>query len=767
MKRTKNLLFSWNDWWIYLICLLAMILLNGIGGAHEPISIALAFAMLMNGFSAVITCLSLLLSGLFALKESVYTFIAVATAAVFLALVFGASKKFSRTVKAEGVLYALVSLVPFVCFGFDKTYELFSAPPVLYRALFACGILFLCGVFTMGLKALLFKSLRCRLKPEETLFLAVMAVLLGLGIERTVGRGVTYAIAIFCCLFFSYTFRSYEALPFAFVAALPAALAEWSFLPIAFFTVYGMVVIFFSRENKYFSAVSGVLCYFAAEIAFAYPNFPPSFFLSTALSGVLPSVLFCLIPNSLFTKLNERMKSYRERQLPRVAINRNRALVGEQLFELSSLFRQIEGTFFSIGENSFVEECFSRARNNLHAELCSSCERKEECEKGKVFEAISSLLTVGVAKGKVSLLDLPKEITAGCKNPSDLLAEANREIKTLCRAMSENEIAEGGRLLLAEQAHGISEVLKNVALEQSRPLTAYTEREKDISEALARRGVSTSEILLYGEENNITLSLTVFGKAEVKTICEAVKSVLGVEFVLADKIPVGQNKFGYILRKRTRFDATFGVASKKKDGESVCGDTHSVIKIDERRFLIALADGSGSGEKAREVSDSTLSLLESFYRAKMPSETILSTVNRLLSFANDDSFSCIDIASVSLDTGETDLIKLGSPIGFVFTEKELKALENESLPIGTGETIHPTTVKTTLNENDVLIFMSDGVSSAFSSSTDLFDYLKDLTPLNPQKLADDLLGEALSRTGGKAEDDMTVVAVRLISTGEE
>ena len=93
-----------------------------------------------------------------------------------------------------------------------------------------------------------------------------------------------------------------------------------------------------------------------------------------------------------------------------------------------------------------------------------------------------------------------------------------------------------------------------------------------------------------------------------------------------------------ILRKKPYFDAAFGVATITKQGESASGDSHSVIKIDERRFMVSLSDGMGSGEYAKRISESTISLLESFYRAKMPSELILSTINKLLTFGKEESF---------------------------------------------------------------------------------------------------------------------------------
>ena len=65
-----------------------------------------------------------------------------------------------------------------------------------------------------------------------------------------------------------------------------------------------------------------------------------------------------------------------------------------------------------------------------------------------------------------------------------------------------------------------------------------------------------------------------------------------------------------------------------KNGEKVSGDTHSVIRINDHSFLMALSDGMGSGEYARKVSESAISLIEAFYRAEMPEDNVLNTINK-------------------------------------------------------------------------------------------------------------------------------------------
>ncbi len=148
----------------------------------------------------------------------------------------------------------------------------------------------------------------------------------------------------------------------------------------------------------------------------------------------------------------------------------------------------------------------------------------------------------------------------------------------------------------------------------------------------------------------------------------------------------------------------------------------------------------------------------------MPSDTVLDTVNKLIAFSSEEKFSCLDLAAVNLDTGSADIVKIGSPAGYLLSGDELRVLEGESLPMGMLEAVHPATLQVTMKENDFLIFLSDGVSTAFGSSADLLAYLSALHPLNPQSLAEEVLKNALGRYRGKAEDDMTVVAVKLMKS---
>ena len=102
-----------------------------------------------------------------------------------------------------------------------------------------------------------------------------------------------------------------------------------------------------------------------------------------------------------------------------------------------------------------------------------------------------------------------------------------------------------------------------------------------------------------------------------------------------------------------------------------------------------------------------------------------------------------------------------SPAGIIIREGEIKILESQSLPLGILDSLRPTVCSEQLKNGDIIVFMSDGITSAFPSATDMYEFLREFKPLNPQNLADKILAGALAATGSKVNDDMTVVCTRI------
>ena len=740
----------------YFVLLGCMVLMNFALPNREPLSFPLYYAALFCGFDPFVTSAAYLLSSIVSI-DLYASLSALIQSAAFL-LIFALYRKRYVRMRLERLVYIAVVQLPFIFLFPHEGYAIFPFSPLLQKVVIAFFLLVLSAFFEGALYSLMKRIFRCRLTSGQLAEVLLFAVVLGLGILGALGETVTLCIALSLLLIGAVLLKNATAVPFAVALSVPLCLVRASALPLAQFSVYACAVLLLVPYGRLPAVIGFVLTYLgAAFLGGLFFTEPMQIFL-----GVLPCavavILTLALPEKYYQKAKHTLLFYRENTLPRIAINRNRRAVGERLYEVSSLFREIESAFD-------VEEPQDNScrliTERLKATLCEGCPGKRKCENSDAYTGMEKLIAVGYAKGQVSLIDLPADISAACRNTAGLLFAANKLLSTYRSAAKELAGARESRRLLARQAHGVSEILKDIALEQSEEFT-FSEGESALSAALATAGILSSEIFVYGDGPSLTVSMTLASDIGGKKLCAVASKALGVPLALSEKIPLSPNRTCYILKRKPVFDAAFGIATRPKEGQYSCGDAYSILKIDERKFLVALSDGMGSGENARAISDKTLSLLESFYKAKMPSDTVLSTVNRLIAYSPEETFACLDLAAVDLDTGEADVVKIGSPAGYILSDEELRVLEGDSLPIGMLDAVHPSTLRARMGENDFMLFMSDGVSSAFGSSSDLCSFLSNLRPLNPQSLAEQILSGALDRYQGHAEDDMTVLAVKLL-----
>ena len=762
MRRKIN----FSRLFLYLFFFAASFFLYHVGDNGEPFSLALSYAMMGAGFSIPLAAAVGVFPAIFGGNLSLL--LLYIGQALLLAFGYFITKKLhpNEPIKTGlfPMLFLSVSLGLFVGLAPFKKYPLplegiLSLNALTQKVLLAAALFLLSTLFYVALRALTRKLLKCRLRNDEGIFSVLFFVFVGVGICRFLSVNAYMGIAFFILLLFSCAVKDANALLCAFCLSLPPLFTA-SLSPERFF-LYGVAVCLFIRTGRLAAVFALLAVYFGYGYFDGLYEYPTPLLVQSLLSILLPSLLFILLPSSHIREMENKLVFYREKHLSRLAINRNRAAIGEKLFELSAVFREIQATFHSLNDDEQASGAKTHIKNRLLEDVCARCPQRSACKKNRASEGLDKLVEVGCLKGRVSLIDIPRALSDVCLNQSDLLYSLNKQLVEYKTSMLEAENAASGRSLLAGQAQGVSEILRNLALEQSEPLRIYTDKERALNVALLGAGIVCSETLIYGEGEELTLSLVTFGKADVKKIAAVASHLFGENMTISEKLYLSNDKFCCILRKKPCFDAAFGVATVKKAGETVSGDTHSVIKLDERKFLVALSDGMGSGAYAHKISESTISLLESFYRAKMPSALALSTVNKLMTFSKEETFTCLDIAVVDLDNGNADVVKIGSPLAFILSGNTVKVLETTSLPLGILDSLHPDASSYTLADNDILLFLSDGIADAFGSTADLYEALRSCPAKNPQQLTDSLLDLALRAYGGVAKDDMTAVAVRL------
>ena len=725
-----------------------------------PLSFGLCFSMLLCGTNIIAT--PVLFAAASAICWDLITSILAIFEGVFIAAIVFLYRKTERKLKFEAIVYFVIALAPYVIFsrwsGFGA---LTGISPYIVKSVAAVVV----GAFTFfcfkSVYALLYRLYRCRLREDEYVCLAVVYAAIGTGLYSLAGKTLYLCCMAAAIIFFTRLARSPSSIIIALVGALPQAIISYGLQPLTAYVVISSAALLFLNAGRFAPPVA------VAILTAGYMYLEGCFDCAVPLIVVYSILLFvaCVLPSIPSTKKLKELKSRLacERVLEDTAVMRSRRRTGDRLYRISELFREIECAFLALDETVDDGAARERMLMQLKDKCCLNCERAAKCQKTAVYSGFRRLIDAGCMKGKVNLIDLPSEITVICSNPSEVMTQLNYILAEYRRYIAETENARSGRKLLADQAHGVAEVMKGCAVDLSRSLGEYSDSEEALKKTFAAHGISCPEIQIdemYGE-----ILVVACGKYNAKVMCGILAETLGRRYILKDKLAYDSEKMCLIFTSPPKLDAAFGVAYAVKNGEKVSGDTHSVIRINEHSFLMALSDGMGSGAYARKVSEAAISLIEAFYRAEMPEDTVLRTINKLLSFNRDERFTCIDIAAVNLVTGRADFVKIGSPAGIIVREGEIKVLESTSLPLGILDTLKPTVCSEMLKSGDIVVFMSDGVTSAFPSATELYEFLQGLKPLNPQNLADKILAGALDKAGHTVNDDMTVVCTRLFDNG--
>jgi len=721
-----------------------------------PLSLGLAFAMLLCGANILVTPLIFVLASI--VNLNLYGSLVSLFQAVFLAVIVFLYRRTGRKIKFEAIIYLIISLAPYILFSpWFGTRDLIIKNEYALRGI-ASGVVVIFSLFCFkSVYAALYRVQKCRLKEDELICIAAVFAVCGAGLYALAGKAFYLCFAASLTVFSVRLTRSPACLIAALVIALPPALVETSLQPVTAMTIITVAALIFSGAGRF--SVCGVTAALFAGYSYLSGCYKCAIPLIVTYAVLL--AVGCLLPAlpkpARYESLKRRLMV--EDILPDTAVMRSKRRTGEKLYRISEVFREIECAFTALDENVSDEAARTRMLAELEEKCCKNCGRVARCKRTNVYSGFKKLIDAGCVKGKVNLIDLPSDVTVNCSNPADVLNELNAILVEYRRYMTETENARSGRKLLAEQARGVAEVMKSCAVDLSRTQNQFTGAAEIVKKALSVHGVSCPE--LYVESDGGEVCAVIVGKVRQKKVADVISATLKRKYILKDKLEYDGEKSCLIFAAPPRLDAAFGVAYAIKSGETVSGDTHSVMRINDHSFLMALSDGMGSGEYARKVSQAAISLIEAFYKAEMPADNVLNTINKLLSFNRDERFTCIDLAAVDLETGRADFVKIGSPAGIIVREGEIKVLESTSLPLGILDNLHPTVCTERLKANDIVVFMSDGITSAFPSSTDLYEFLQELKPLNPQNLADKILAGALDRAGHVVSDDMTVVCTRI------
>lgn len=404
--------------------------------------------------------------------------------------------------------------------------------------------------------------------------------------------------------------------------------------------------------------------------------------------------------------------------------------------------------------------------DNVADKVCRSCPEFMNCVKGREAEAyrvMFSALGVLESKGFCKVQDAPGEFRSMCTSAEIFLCELSHEYELFVRDSLKCGEFINNRNLIISQYDEIASVFANMHDEISDGFSFRPELEERIAGELIKSGYSLRDVrVLENGIDEIEVYIRLNKKADKKILAGRLSAICGGKMSYRDSRQGGLMRFCPDFA----YETEFGCKQLAKGNQAVSGDNIINFAVGSGKYYVIICDGMGSGRDAGKESRITGRLLEEFLRDGFTASTAVELVNSSLAMGMDkECFSSVDLLSLDLMTGVADFYKIGGCRSFIKRGNSVETVFSPSIPVGILPDIHLSRITKRLENDDVVIMMSDGAEGSgfgFLSSERIKKLASDERDVN--EIAESVINSAVVKGCSKIRDDMTVAVIRIKRT---
>lgn len=727
-----------------------------------PFGISIVFALFYVGINGYMLATEFAIAYTLASLSAMGLVVSVSTS---LMLVLGeylrgrlTKKKISFKIWHAIILYAL-SLVALIVMGVGGMKENIA----LFVSIILSGIFLFISLHFI--KGVLRKGIWVGLNLDEKICGAIVYLITLLGATKIQVAYFNLGLVLFSLsiLLSVFIFKGGSQVIVSFVSGLALSLNYLNPMYISLAVTLTIVCITFKCNKKILSAIAFVFAYIIFVIIFGV-----GLEVSEILSICIGAILFVFVPNKLIERLSG-VFVMGGTEIQADMLNKIKKQIEGRLNNLSQVFDDMNVTYRSMVRGTLSDDkSMELLKTELKRGVCEHCPDKNNCYRlGNSFleNSFDMMVCNGYERGKVLLVDLPQYLTSNCSRVNTLLSYYNNMLKDYKDYTLSINNLDTSRVLIAEQLYATSKLLSALSQDLSAVVTVDKTLEEKIVEELRYNNIMCIDATVYQKDISVKeiVLIVTNDTTNVKKMEKIVGKVARVDMSIIGNNPSSIPEASVItMVSSPNYDIAFGVSGMTKFGSKSSGDNHTIIKLDEGKFLVSLSDGMGSGDRAKKISLLTVHLVENFYKAGFDSDVILTTVNKLLSLNEEENFATIDLCIIDGRKNTYDFIKFAGCDGYIIHDKgKCEVIEGSNLPVGILDDIKPHVSKRLITNMDMLVLMSDGVEDALSPHVNISDYLRSLDIINPQSLSEEILSRALDLSDGVAKDDMTVICVRV------
>ncbi|WP_019640011.1 stage II sporulation protein E [Paenibacillus fonticola] len=634
-------------------------------------------------------------------------------------------------------------------------------------------------VFMQAIPIFTLRKRTYQLRNEEILCLVIMlaSVMTGLVGWELYGLSVEHILTRYLILVFALVGGASLGASVGVITGLILSLANMAAL-------YQMSLLAFSgmlagmlREGRKWAVGFGMLL--GSSILSIYLTGSKDI-ISSTWESCIAVMLFLLTPGSVMKHVAKYVPGTQDyTKTQHEYAKKVRDITAERVTQFSQVFKQLSRSFGQVsssGELIKRNEEIDHFMNAVTEGACASCHRRKSCWDGKFYQTykyMTEMMTAIEDNPDLSKQDLPPVWSKICSRTDQVMKLMKREYELYQHDMQWKRQLYDSRQLVAEQLSGVSQVMEDLAKEIKREGQAMYYQEEQIREALAKLGLSIYSIDIVNlDQGNVEIEIVhsyTRGYDECrKIIAPLLSDILGEHIAVTGESEMGgrERLTTVTFGSAKTYEIVTGVAGTAKGGDLTSGDSFSAVELGNGTYAVAISDGMGNGERARQESSTALNILEQLLQSGMDETIAIKSVNSILMLRSpDEVYATVDMALIDEFTAKTTFMKIGSSPSFIKRGSEVILVSASNLPIGIIQEIEVDLVTVQLYPGDTLIMMTDGIYDAPGYAVNKELWMKrlimEIPAEDPQEMADHLLEAVIRYQKNVIQDDMTVVVAKI------
>lgn len=523
----------------------------------------------------------------------------------------------------------------------------------------------------------------------------------------------------------------------------------------------GLTAGVFSSLGKYAQVGAVLVATFVGSVAGGVTLNIAAAVIETSLGAAL----YLALPRQAGIYLGKLFSAYPKLIVPesmKKALSMRLRLASNALRDVSDTVEQVSKELSKINAPDFCGVI-----SGIEQEACAGCKLRIHCWEKKRDETIAAVLemTKGVKKGDYNPESFATDEFKGrCLRVSRVGGAVYRHYSDYASRIAAMGRIDEVRSVVSDQFNGISSMLGDLALD-------FENDEQFDSAAAATAAAALKNINIRVDECSSRIDK--FGRMTIEfkvkktpdlvlnkmQIMKQISLVCERDFDVPNISEVGSDIF-MVLSEHAAFRVDIGVSQISASGSSMCGDAYQFFNDGRGHFTMILSDGMGTGGRAAVDGAMASGLMARLLKSGFGYDCSLRILNSSMLFkSTDESLATVDIASIDLYTGRTELFKAGAAPTLVRRSGRTGKAESTSLPAGILREIGFDKASLKMKAGDIVVLMSDGATAA---GTDwIRAELEAWRDGGAEELADHLCECAKRRRTDNHEDDITVMAAIL------